>query len=508
MSGELKLNYRGRGAKTVYALIRKNDGTVWNIPTGAFVTWVDGNIGNYDIPLVDQSGYLYLANMPSGIVRSDDITVFYYEQQSSSPAIGDLDYFLYREDNIWGSTQPATSDDTYSAEVGTLGYIRQWFSQATGRFDLVTADAEGNYGADFYINQGQRFLDRFIRNHGEVRRMQKDVFVGESEVVFTGSRAIANVWIANDEARTLLERKSWKWMRKNYTGTTSTSTDHTPHVVYGTELVTNTAFDDVGEWVFGAEWLPGTGPQWSGAGDVGEPDNTLEQRIGHSVGRTYLVTLSGAKMTTGTGSLTVELGSVTGTVALTSVAGTKTVTITPTTNGNFKFSCAEEVSAHITDISVKEVLTSTRQIESIDTGTPLYWTPTYQRLSAEQDALRDQGKDSVDFALQFTYDHRDILFGEKHEYRGITIMPPPDEKYTVIVEGLFYSAVLSSASDKSWWSVNNPEVLVHAAGYLLESFYRNTEGMKDWMLSLEQDAVGLDFDIVEEESANVSRMGG
>lgn len=75
---------------TVYAIVRDNDGDVWN--GSAFETYSAGNLGTYDIPLTEQgtSGF-YAANFPSGIATSDiPYAVTAHQQPGASPVEGDL----------------------------------------------------------------------------------------------------------------------------------------------------------------------------------------------------------------------------------------------------------------------------------------------------------------------------------------------------------------------------------------------------------------------------------
>lgn len=75
---------------TVYAIIRNNDGDVWN--GSAFETYSVGSLGDYDIPLTEQgtSGF-YAADFPSGIATSDvPYAVTAHQQPGASPEEGDL----------------------------------------------------------------------------------------------------------------------------------------------------------------------------------------------------------------------------------------------------------------------------------------------------------------------------------------------------------------------------------------------------------------------------------
>lgn len=137
----------------------------------------------------------------------------------------------------------------------------------------------------------------------------------------------------------------------------------------------------------------------------------------------------------------------------------------------------------------------------IDGNSPLYYAPAILGLSPEQDDLSDST-----YTDEFTYDEEGIKFGDHYSYNGIIILPPVDETFTITVFGDFFSKPLTSDTDKNYWSVNYPDLLIYAAMYSLEKFYRNTEGMKDMMLAINDIMEGIDHDIVAQESSGINIM--
>jgi hypothetical protein len=121
------------------------------------------------------------------------------------------------------------------------------------------------------------------------------------------------------------------------------------------------------------------------------------------------------------------------------------------------------------------------QFPQIERGVPVYYTPVSVR--------------SVDTPTN-----------ESETHAGVLILPPAESGLTVIVEGVFFSPQLVEETDESYWTLVQPATLVQAAWYMLERFYRNTEGMKDHMLAIQQDLDSIDFDEAEEEAASVSTM--
>jgi hypothetical protein len=147
------------------------------------------------------------------------------------------------------------------------------------------------------------------------------------------------------------------------------------------------------------------------------------------------------------------------------------------------------------------------EFSGVDRGTPIYYCPV---------AYRPYPDEVTAASLAGYYDIGDLLLtGTHYTYNGVLIMPPPDKTYYVSIDGLFYSpeltATLSGSTwtqTKSFWSEVHPDILIQAALYKLEVFYRNTEGAKDWKFDLDDDLFGMDKDLAEEEAAGISEMGG
>lgn len=150
------------------------------------------------------------------------------------------------------------------------------------------------------------------------------------------------------------------------------------------------------------------------------------------------------------------------------------------------------------------------QLSGVDQGTPNYYAPAI---------LRPYPDTATSTLLSGYYDIDDLQLHatvpDHFQYSGIIIMPPPDSTFYVSVWGTFYSPTLSATlsgatwtQTKSFWSEVYPSVLLKAALYELESFFRNSEGAKDWNNALTVDTTDLDMDSADQESYNVNQMGG
>lgn len=121
------------------------------------------------------------------------------------------------------------------------------------------------------------------------------------------------------------------------------------------------------------------------------------------------------------------------------------------------------------------------QLADVDQGTPAYYS-----LSRIRKNNTDDEEDSVK--------------------KGIIFMPPTDKEITLHVEGLFFSPELKENSDVNWWTETYPHTMVQAGLYMLERFYRNSQGMRDHLEAILKDLEGIDFDVVEEEIAGTDIM--
>ena len=99
-------------------------------------------------------------------------------------------------------------------------------------------------------------------------------------------------------------------------------------------------------------------------------------------------------------------------------------------------------------------------------------------------------------------------YGNDSNSIGIMLLPAPDRTCVLEVIGVFYSNPLVKDSDQSFWSIRHPEVLVKAALFELETFFRNTEGASDWLNAVNADVTRIEMDVVEEESAGIKQMWG
>jgi len=93
--------------------------------------------------------------------------------------------------------------------------LRTKFRSLSGRFDLVNADFSDN-GADFFINEGRKYLDRLDETQKSWASCFRFLNIGKFSVSFPYCRAIKEVWAATAEARWQLEKKSLQDLTAGY----------------------------------------------------------------------------------------------------------------------------------------------------------------------------------------------------------------------------------------------------------------------------------------------------
>ncbi len=106
--------------------------------------------------------------------------------------------------------------------------IRTKFRELSGRFDLVNDDFSDN-GADFFINEGQKFLDRTNENQKSWASCFRFIEVGLYSASIPNCRAIKEAWAATSTERWQLEKKNLQDLIAGYmTGLPSSRNTGTP----------------------------------------------------------------------------------------------------------------------------------------------------------------------------------------------------------------------------------------------------------------------------------------
>lgn len=95
-----------------------------------------------------------------------------------------------------------------------LGEFRELFITRSGRFDLVVDDTnfEDN-GANQFINEAQRYLDRKLNVTHSDARLFKEINVNDIGITFNDCRIIKEVWCFDTTNRWWVEKVDYPYLR-------------------------------------------------------------------------------------------------------------------------------------------------------------------------------------------------------------------------------------------------------------------------------------------------------
>lgn len=106
--------------------------------------------------------------------------------------------------------------------------VRRKFRELSGRADLVD-DTGADTGADFFINEGRKYLDRKDETQKSWASCFKIINTGQFSVSFPYCRAIKEIWIATVTERWQLEKKRLQDLIAGYlTGLPSSRSNGAP----------------------------------------------------------------------------------------------------------------------------------------------------------------------------------------------------------------------------------------------------------------------------------------
>jgi len=107
--------------------------------------------------------------------------------------------------------------------------IRKRFCQLSGRMDLgAPPDHTVDNGADWFIANGVRFLDRQQETMEEAKEWQESFAVGDYEIKLLGHRSLKEVWFTDSDGEKVeLRKKDFEYLMDNYPKLGST-TNGTP----------------------------------------------------------------------------------------------------------------------------------------------------------------------------------------------------------------------------------------------------------------------------------------
>lgn len=132
----------------------------------------------------------------------------------------------------------------------------------------------------------------------------------------------------------------------------------------------------------------------------------------------------------------------------------------------------------------------------VSKGAPTYYAPAYIRPANETESTFDGRLDLMDVMVDWK------------SYNGLFLLPPMNREYQVEIWGKFFAEKLEEDSDESYWTIEDPAILIKACLRELEVFYRNTQGVRDWENAIMSEIQGIQFDRIAEEITGINQMEG
>jgi len=136
-------------------------------------------------------------------------------------------------------------------------------------------------------------------------------------------------------------------------------------------------------------------------------------------------------------------------------------------------------------------------------GKPEFWTLAVNNLSPNQVALT-----SSNFTVQFTFDSDDLVFGDHFAQNTVLFFPASDAVYTLSVLARFFEKTLVLDADINYWTEIYPDILIKAGMLVLEGDYRNTEGERNQLATIQQRLRGLENDLIDEQISGRTQQAG
>lgn len=116
--------------------------------------------------------------------------------------------------------------------------VRKQFVEVSGRYDLVSDAVDfADNGADYYITEGQRWLERKLNITPTTGKYLTTISAGDYLLSFSHCRAIYDVWVMSNDARTQLTKMDAGTIRNlSVTLPLATAEKQQPYMYYPTNL--------------------------------------------------------------------------------------------------------------------------------------------------------------------------------------------------------------------------------------------------------------------------------
>jgi len=182
--------------------------------------------------------------------------------------------------------------------------VRKKFAELSGRWDLLTTTYE-DAGADFFLNAGQKYLDRSLDAGKMIGRYPVIVAAGTYIVKTIGLRAVKEVWAANADGKFQLLPDLLGKLKTDYSEEFSSVPNGTPRYYapaifrpFPDTLASTTGMYNVGDLLLFSATAPAQHFNYGGIVIMPPPDGTYTiEIVGLFYSPTLSATLSGAVWT-------------------------------------------------------------------------------------------------------------------------------------------------------------------------------------------------------------------
>jgi hypothetical protein len=132
-------------------------------------------------------------------------------------------------------------------------------------------------------------------------------------------------------------------------------------------------------------------------------------------------------------------------------------------------------------------------------GTPKFYSPAIARYFPESLTAE---------TLAAMAAYTGVITSSGEDYNGILLSCPVDVATLVEVKGLFYSSEMIEDEDENFWAKNHPLMLINSAMRLVHTTSGNTALLSTIEKGLATDSRQVEFDLVEQQIAEVNQMEG
>jgi hypothetical protein len=149
--------------------------------------------------------------------------------------------------------RPVWAPTTIWENIMSLLDVRRQFVEISGRYDLVDDPVNwSDKGADFYIQSGQKYLERLVTVPENTATIFLPLAAGEYSLTFQYSiRSIQEVFVNDSEQRIRLDKVSLRDLKETYYKTVSDTTTGGPthYALANLRALETTAKDSLGTFI-------------------------------------------------------------------------------------------------------------------------------------------------------------------------------------------------------------------------------------------------------------------